>query len=239
MVSSLLLLLFMEAPLPGAGDAKPAAAPLRGPADPRSGAELREAIRQTLPRLAKPSDEEAPKAAREFLALYQALEKDRQLVASQREYYRAVLRARLQTLSEQMGRKLAKEQPSPPTGIFSSANGPIADRTQRANRTSGGEILAQRGRDGAQPARPAAPGNQPARAARGTVRRSPARAAGDNAQELIDLIQATIAPQSWDVNGGPGTIRYWRNGRALVIRQTDEVHEQIGDVLQQLERASR
>ncbi|HJT35739.1 MAG TPA: hypothetical protein VJ783_27165 [Pirellulales bacterium] len=49
-----------------------------------------------------------------------------------------------------------------------------------------------------------------------------------NAQDLIDLIQNTIAPESWDVMGGQGTIMYWEPGFALVVRQTDDVHEQIG-----------
>lgn len=49
-----------------------------------------------------------------------------------------------------------------------------------------------------------------------------------SAQDLIDLIQNTIAPESWDVMGGQGTIMYWEPGFALVVRQTDDVHEQIG-----------
>jgi hypothetical protein len=32
-----------------------------------------------------------------------------------------------------------------------------------------------------------------------------------NAQELIDLIQTTIAPQTWEINGGQGTIFYFPN----------------------------
>lgn len=55
-----------------------------------------------------------------------------------------------------------------------------------------------------------------------------------NAQDLIDLIQNTIAPESWDVNGGRGTIAYWEPGFALVVRQTDDVHEEIGGVLRGL-----
>ncbi|MFN0056313.1 MAG: hypothetical protein ACKV0T_29560 [Planctomycetales bacterium] len=51
------------------------------------------------------------------------------------------------------------------------------------------------------------------------------------AAELIDLIQSTIAPESWDVNGGRGTIRYYRPLHVLVVRQTAEVHAQIGGTL--------
>jgi hypothetical protein len=61
----------------------------------------------------------------------------------------------------------------------------------------------------------------------------PARAAAndDYGEDLAELIQATIAPASWDVNGGPGTIRYFRPLRVLVVRQTTEVHEAIGGLL--------
>jgi len=55
----------------------------------------------------------------------------------------------------------------------------------------------------------------------------------------MDLIQRTIAPSTWDINGGPGTIYYWSPGRALVIRQTSEVHGEVADVLDQLQRMSR
>jgi len=56
---------------------------------------------------------------------------------------------------------------------------------------------------------------------------------------LVDLIQKTIAPGHWAPQGGPGTIYYWRPGRVLVIRASQEAHEQIGDLLRQLERAGR
>jgi hypothetical protein len=50
----------------------------------------------------------------------------------------------------------------------------------------------------------------------------------DSGQELVDLIQTTIAPDSWDVNGGPGSIVYYQPLRVLVVRQTDRVHELLG-----------
>jgi hypothetical protein len=51
------------------------------------------------------------------------------------------------------------------------------------------------------------------------------------AQALIDLITRTIEPQSWDENGGRGTISYFAPVHALVVRNTLHVHEQIGGVL--------
>ncbi|MGH7135968.1 MAG: hypothetical protein ACREHD_09525 [Pirellulales bacterium] len=50
------------------------------------------------------------------------------------------------------------------------------------------------------------------------------------------MIEATIAPQSWDVNGGPGTIRYWPAWQVLVVRQTGDVHEQIGGAIHGLRK---
>jgi hypothetical protein len=58
-----------------------------------------------------------------------------------------------------------------------------------------------------------------------------APAANDYGDELVELIQTTIAPTTWDVNGGVGTIRYFRNLRVLVVRQTDETHEALGGLL--------
>ena len=58
------------------------------------------------------------------------------------------------------------------------------------------------------------------------------RAAG----ELISLIQDTIAPGSWDVRGGKGTMRYYPNFHVLVVRNTAEVHRQVGGTLKQLKK---
>jgi hypothetical protein len=41
---------------------------------------------------------------------------------------------------------------------------------------------------------------------------------------LIDLIQSTIDPPSWQRNGGPGTIVYHHQTRSLVIKQSAEFH---------------
>jgi hypothetical protein len=67
----------------------------------------------------------------------------------------------------------------------------------------------------------------------------PGQFSDDYGPELVELIQQTIAPQTWDVNGGLGSAYYWRPGRALVIRQTGNVHDQLGGLLEQLGRAGR
>ncbi|MFM1904906.1 MAG: hypothetical protein RLZZ440_2806, partial [Planctomycetota bacterium] len=57
-----------------------------------------------------------------------------------------------------------------------------------------------------------------------------------NFQPLIDLIQSTVAADSWDVVGGQGAIRPFDTNLSLVVRQTQEVHEEIADLLEQLRR---
>ena len=56
----------------------------------------------------------------------------------------------------------------------------------------------------------------------------------DYGLELVELIQHTIAPQTWDVNGGNGTIIYFAPRHAIVVRQTDDVHEDLGGILRGL-----
>lgn len=59
------------------------------------------------------------------------------------------------------------------------------------------------------------------------------------ADDLIDLIERTIAPDTWDTNGGPGSIVYYPGLMALVVRATSEVHGEVNDVLENLREAGR
>ncbi|MCH7686322.1 MAG: hypothetical protein IH899_06535, partial [Planctomycetes bacterium] len=53
---------------------------------------------------------------------------------------------------------------------------------------------------------------------------------------LIETIQSTVQPDSWDEVGGPATIRYFVTTLSLVIRQTPQAHQEIADLLEQLRR---
>lgn len=53
---------------------------------------------------------------------------------------------------------------------------------------------------------------------------------------LIQLIQQTIAPDTWDATGGPSTISPYRANLTLVVSTTTDVHEQIADLLASLRR---
>lgn len=45
---------------------------------------------------------------------------------------------------------------------------------------------------------------------------------------LIDLIQSTVDPDSWEKNGGPGRIVYHAPTGTLIIKNTAEVHQLLG-----------
>ncbi len=53
---------------------------------------------------------------------------------------------------------------------------------------------------------------------------------------LINLITTTIAPDTWEDNGGTGTIAGFPTNLTLVVSNTQEVHDQIVDLLEQLRR---
>jgi general secretion pathway protein D len=53
---------------------------------------------------------------------------------------------------------------------------------------------------------------------------------------LIELITSTVKPTSWDTVGGPGSIAGFETNLSLVVSQTQEVHEEIVDLLEQLRK---
>ena len=70
---------------------------------------------------------------------------------------------------------------------------------------------------------------------------SPARGAGGGGSfadfdSLIDLIQTTVSPDTWDALGGPSTMREYAQNLSLVISTTSDVHDQIADLLESLRR---
>lgn len=190
-------------------------------ASPRTGVVLREGVRVALCRWARPTDAEAETAAREFLLLYKELEADDQLSRSQRQYFQNKVRIRLARLSDQITLRIARQKRLAEAGAGKTGGSSDAQSTPHDADSPGATSPDQ--------AAGVAPGGQ---AFGGGAFQMP-----DHGQALIDLIQTVIQPETWDVHGGPGTIYYWYPGRALVIRQTAEVHEQIGGALGQLRRA--
>ncbi|MBX3418769.1 MAG: hypothetical protein KF851_14280 [Pirellulaceae bacterium] len=53
-------------------------------------------------------------------------------------------------------------------------------------------------------------------------------------RELISLITATVSPSSWRINGGEGTAEYYSPALALVVFNSQQVQDEICDLLRQL-----
>jgi hypothetical protein len=82
---------------------------------------------------------------------------------------------------------------------------------------------------------------EPARSEAASARSAAAAEAGPTAggrqaeaQKLIDLIQATVRPEAWDVNGGRGSIVYFANGHGLVVLAPEDAHDELVGLLRQL-----
>lgn len=59
----------------------------------------------------------------------------------------------------------------------------------------------------------------------------------DYGTALVELITSTISPDSWAVNGGASTIRYYAPLMALVVSAPSEVHPQVGGLLGAMRKA--
>ena len=164
---------------------------------------LRGAVHDALRQEATSRGAARDAAVVELTRLYGQLGSDDKLPDSQRTQLRALVRTRLAATARKLHRELVSSN---------SGRRAQSDESARVARLPGKErtILSQQAppRGGA----PAAGANSPA-------------------QELIDLITSTIAPDTWDTNGGLGTIRFFSLGHLLVVRQTAEVHGQLADTI--------
>jgi len=204
--------------------AVPAAEAIK-PAPLRSGRELLDAAHAAMRRWFRVTDQEAETAARELLGIYREIQQDSRIAGSQREPLRLAVRARLDQLCTQINKRLGKEK------AIATRSATVKSLAANKNPTSGipanGAVLAQMGLP---------QGGGSGGAANG--QNGNTNANSDNGQQLVDLIQNVISPKSWDVNGGSCSIYYWRQQHAIVVRATDDVHGQVSDALEQLNRAS-
>ena len=221
-----------EGTLPVAPETSPSAVVKAAEPAPLTGRELQEAVRDALQNWVRPDDAEADRAALQLLALHEQLRRDTELAQSQRSLLVRKVRNRLERLKGQIARRIAREETEgldklPVTMADVRGRLPVlAQMMGRGGMGFGGMGGMPMGGMG---------GGMGGWGGAGGFGGGP-RHMGE---ELVELIQTTIAPDSWEVNGGPGTIQYWRNGMSLIIRQTDEVHGEIDDLLRQLERTNR
>jgi general secretion pathway protein D len=50
----------------------------------------------------------------------------------------------------------------------------------------------------------------------------------EGVKQLIDLVQGSVDPQSWQANGGGGTVTFHAASMSLIIKQSAEVHALLG-----------
>jgi hypothetical protein len=173
---------------------------------PRSPKELREVYREAV----RASYQKGPTdAVPKLVEAYKVIDRDRQLSNVERGDLKVRLRSRMiavgDKIVEDARREMRKRERDKAAGkrLPLAAPAPSAGGTPAAYAATGGSQSAPRGAAGG-------------------------RGEEDNAEELIELIRTTVAPQSWDTAGGPGSIYYYRPVHALVIHQTQEVHWLIG-----------
>jgi general secretion pathway protein D len=111
--------------------------------------------------------------------------------------------------------------------------GPPPAGIKRDDRAATGDVAASTLAQ--MPGRPSGP---PATGSTPSIPFGPPTVGGGQAdfQSLIDLIQSTVAADTWNTVGGQGAIQPFTTNLSLVISQTQEVHEEIADLLEQLRR---
>src|SRR5262249_27511376 len=58
----------------------------------------------------------------------------------------------------------------------------------------------------------------------------------EEAAALIDTITATIAPDTWEERGGPGSVTFSEKSLSLVVRQTQDVQREVLGTLTRIRR---
>jgi general secretion pathway protein D len=112
--------------------------------------------------------------------------------------------------------------------VAPNGSGPLTLASNQPTAT-GGSVLAQMGAGGMLPGMrgPQSLGSGPGGLGGG------AQADFDS---LIELVTTTVAPASWTEVGGPGSIEAFPTNLSIVVSTTQEVHDQIADLLEQLRR---
>jgi len=153
------------------------------------------------------------------------LREDKTLAPSERDRLRALCRVRLAQAEDVLRRQTAKQAAAEKTG-----DGKRKVVARNAVMTNPKTVAA--------PANPILaqqmPGGLGFGQQQGNVGAGQANGAKASAEELIEIIESSIKPESWETNGGTGVIRYFSIGHGLVIRATADVHGNLGGVLGQL-----
>lgn len=210
----------------------------------RSAKELRLSVAESLRRANSAKGADRGAAIQSLVDLFQELGRDRQLSASERQRLGAGVRSRLARFATQFRHELTRySQRSSSESAPGAAGGPavegLDDLVDLIQKTISPHdwVLAQRiGGPGGTGQAGAGMAGQAGQGAGGGAFGGIEQQTEANGQALVDLIETTIAPDTWEIRGGPGTIVYFNPLRALVVRQTGDAHDALSDVLGGLRR---
>ena len=172
--------------------------------------ELRSTVHNALRSAAVETGPAKTKAIARLAEVYIELSRDTQLPEEDRLTLGRTVRSRLKKIADQLTAQNAKAAKVAGQSIVAAKSA-----THSSSQTAGGDQH---------------PKNELASKSSGAAGGGTA----DDGQALVELIQKTIAPSTWDINGGVGTIQFFAPRNALVVRQTDEGHDSLTDLLKQL-----
>ncbi|MDO4549746.1 MAG: hypothetical protein Q4C96_00670 [Planctomycetia bacterium] len=197
----------------------------------RNGKVLLTAIKEAYKKWKTIKPEETEVAAREFLLLYCELQTDTKIRSSERKQWEKKLRQKLSTLSKQISKmeneKITQQRKD---ALESAKEFMLADAEMKNVKKPDSVKLPD------DKSKITAQFNRRGNWNQGNQNFDDNDRGKIGGEELVNLIQTTIHPQSWEANGGEGTIYYWRTHRHLIIYQTEEVHRDVSNVLEQLRR---
>jgi hypothetical protein len=186
--------------------------------------ELRSSIRTALAAEATAATrDERLLAVSDIVRLYGDLKSNSKMAQSERLRLRAKLRSRLRRVTSDLQRELPKSNATGHPVIGAKATGadggqavedPAAKLIEIIESTIRPDSWAARGGAGVIAGRGggvagAGAGGGVGGFGGGIHGGGLGRARAEQAEHLIDLIQKTIRPESWEINGGRGTIMYW------------------------------
>jgi hypothetical protein len=231
---------------------------------PRKPAEMRTAVSNAMRATATAKDPAARDLAiRKLILIMLELEQDQNLTHDERVELRTLVHSRLTALEKtlraeaerekkpaptsnkpaaQLASQPVSQQPSPTNAkaqpSVAANKQPVDDaKVQAVGQTTevlGQMVNVQGGNRGFAAANPTIGSRN--QAIGGVGGQNIGQQQADSGPDLVSLIQTVIAPRTWDVNGGPGSVVYYRNLQALVIRAPSDVHGQVGDALGQLRK---
>lgn len=162
-----------------------------------------DAVQSAVRRFRRASTRQRERLVPELVALYAQVQRDGGLGPKHQQRLLRLLERRLRQAEGMLERRIAREQ-----------RRAIVQSTQRQPKKAEQAVaIVPAARPGVLAQKPGAQG------AGGSLGGPQGGQTAANAQQLIDLIRATICPDTWAVNGGNGRVLYFSPLQVLVVRR--------------------